>query len=153
MMQPAFPDDAGHDRGLPAAIGAGAALGLAALLFLTGCAPRTQPSAPPAGPRPKSTATIAIISPTPGERISGATLHVRIRLAGATIVQQTSTNLSPDKGHIHLSLDGKVVSMSYGVDQDVPVTPGAHLLTAEFVATDHFPFNPRVIKNVTFDVQ
>jgi hypothetical protein len=81
------------------------------------------------------------------------TLHVLIQLTGGTIVPQTSTDLSPDKGHIHLSLDGKVVTMSYGVEQDVPVTPGTHLLTAEFVATDHFPFNPRLIKTVTFDVQ
>jgi hypothetical protein len=141
--------------------GAVTALGLAVLLLLlAGCAARPQtPAAPqppgqqPAGPRPKSTAAIAITSPTPGERIAGTTLHVRIQLAGGTIVPQTSLELSPDKGHIHLSLDGKVVSMSYGVDQDVPVAPGAHLLTVEFVATDHFPFNPRVIKTVTFDVQ
>ena len=80
-------------------------------------------------------------------------LHVRIRLTGGEIVPQTSTQLSPDKGHIHLSLDGKVVSMSYGVEQDIRVTPGVHLLTAEFVATDHFPFNPRLISTVTFTVQ
>lgn len=72
---------------------------------------------------------------------------------GGTVVPQTSTDLKPDKGHIHLSLDGKVVSMAYGVEQDVTVTPGTHLLTAEFVATDHFPFNPRVLKTITFDVQ
>lgn len=151
MMHPAVPsDDARHGRGRSAVT----ALGLAVvLLLLAGCAARTQTaSTPPAGPRPKSTATIAITSPTPGERISGATLHVRIQLAGGTIVPQTSTDLSPNKGHIHLSLDGKVVSMSYGAEQDVPVTPGPHLLTAEFVATDHFPFNPRLIKTVTFDV-
>jgi hypothetical protein len=132
----------------------------AAALVLAGCAARPQTSsAPPAagqtpaGPRPKSTATIAITSPTPGERISGTTLHVRIQLSGGTIVQQTSTDLSPDRGHIHLSLDGKVVSMSYGVEQDVPVAPGPHLLTVEFVATDHLPFSPRLIKTVTFDAQ
>jgi hypothetical protein len=78
---------------------------------------------------------------------------VRIQLSGGTIVQQTSTDLSPDRGHIHLSLDGKVVSMSYGVEQDVPVAPGPHLLTVEFVATDHLPFSPRLIKTVTFDAQ
>lgn len=141
--------------------GGATALGLAVLLLLlAGCTGRTQTAVPPqspgqqpAGPRPKSTAAIAIASPAPGERISGTTLHVRIKLAGGTIVSQTSLELSPDKGHIHLSLDGKVVSMAYGVDQDVPVTPGPHLLTAEFVATDHFPFNPRVLKTVTFEVQ
>ncbi len=139
----------------------GAAVGLAAVvLVLAGCAARTPTASapqnlglPPAGPRPKSTATLAIVSPGPGERISGTTLRVRIQLAGGTIVPQTSTELSPDKGHIHLSLDGKVVSMAYGVEQDVPVTPGTHLLTSEFVATDHFPFSPRVLKTVTFDVQ
>jgi hypothetical protein len=43
--------------------------------------------------------------------------------------------------------------MAYGVEQDVAVTPGPHILLAEFVATDHFPFNPRVISTVTFTVK
>jgi len=80
-------------------------------------------------------------------------LHVRIRLTGGEIILQTSTQLSPDKGHIHLILDGKVVSMAYGVEQNMEVAPGLHLLQAEFVATDHFPFNPRVISAVTFTVK
>jgi len=138
-----------------------AALGMAVILLVSaGCTVRTPTASTPqasgqqpAGPRPKSTATVVIVSPTPGERIAGTTLHVRIQLTGATIVPQTSADLSPDRGHIHLSVDGKVVSMSYGVEQDVTVAPGTHLLTAEFVATDHFPFNPRVLKTVTFDVQ
>jgi hypothetical protein len=131
-----------------------------ALLVLAGCAARTQnaaapqsPGTPAPGPRPRSTSTITIVSPAPGEQLSGTALHVRIRLAGGTIVPQTSLNLTPDQGHIHLSVDGKVVSMAYGVEQDVTVEPGTHLLTAEFVATDHFPFNPRVLKTVTFDVR
>jgi hypothetical protein len=85
--------------------------------------------------------------------ISGTTLHVQLKLTGAEIVPQTSTDLSPDRGHIHLMLDGRVISMTYGVEQDVTVTPGVHLLQAEFVATDHFPFNPRVITAVTFTVR
>ena len=140
--------------------GAAVVMAVILMLLLSGCAPRTQtastlqaPGPQPAGPRPKSTAALAIVSPAPGERISGTTLHVRIQLTGGTIIPQTSADLSPDKGHVHLSVDGRVVSMAYGVEQDVPVTPGTHLLTAEFVATDHFPFNPRVLKTVTFDVQ
>ena len=129
--------------------------GLVLVLGLwTGCGARTgTASLPPAQARPRSTATLAFIAPAPGTVISGTTLHVRLRLAGAEIVPQTSTNLSPDKGHIHLILDGQVVSMAYGVEQDVPVTPGLHILQAEFVATDHFPFNPRVISTVTFTVR
>jgi len=85
--------------------------------------------------------------------VTGPVLHVRLQLTGAEIVPQTSTHLSPDKGHVHLLLDGRVVSMAYGIAQDVPVTAGTHLLQAEFVATDHFPFNPRVVTTVTFTDQ
>ena len=129
---------------------------IVAVMVAAGCggrAPTGSPAPQPSAPRPESAATLAIASPTPGEHVTGSTLHVRIRLTGGTIVPQTSTDLKPDKGHVHLSLDGKVVSMAYGVEQDVTVTTGTHLLTAEFVATDHFPFNPRVLKTVTFDVQ
>lgn len=133
-----------------------AAAVIVAAVSLVGCGSRTPTgsSAPqPARPRPQSTAALAIVAPAPGEHVAGATVHVSIRLTGATVVPQTSTDLKPDQGHIHLSLDGKVVSMAYGIDQEVAVTPGPHLLTAEFVATDHFPFNPRIVKTVTFDVQ
>jgi len=43
--------------------------------------------------------------------------------------------------------------MTYGLDQEVDVAKGAHLLQAEYVANDHFPFNPRVIVVSTIVVQ
>lgn len=132
------------------------AVGLAIILPVwMGCTPQTQTAGPaPASQiRPRSTATLALLWPSPGAMISGTTLHVQLKLTGAEIVPQTSTDLSPDRGHIHLMLDGRVISMTYGVEQDVTVTPGVHLLQAEFVATDHFPFNPRVITAVTFTVR
>ena len=130
--------------------------GLAAVLFWgTGCGGRTDTAAPTPAmqARPRSTAVLAFVTPSPGAVISGTTLHVRLKLTGAEIIPQTSTNLSPDKGHIPLALDGQVISMAYGVEQDVTVTPGPHILQAEFVATDHFPFNPRVLNTVTFTVR
>lgn len=130
-----------------------AAAAAAAAALLAGCSAKTQSSAPPAPERPSSTAKLTILSPAPGASISGKTLHVRLALTGAVIVPQTSTHLTPGRGHVHLLLDGRVVSMAYGLNQDVAVTPGPHLLQAEFVATDHFPFNPRVIATVTFTVQ
>ncbi len=76
-----------------------------------------------------------------------------MQLPGGTIVTTTSTKLTPDTGHVHLSLDGQVVSMTYGLVQSVSLrslAPGEHTLQAEFVAADHGPFNPRVTASVTF---
>lgn len=114
--------------------------------------PLPSPSPSHAKVRPSSTAQLEIVDPAAGASFAAGTVHVKLELTGATIVPQTSTNLKPDEGHIHLSLDGKIVSMTYGLEQDVPAAKGEHLLTAEFVATDHFPFNPRVVATTTFVV-
>jgi len=77
---------------------------------------------------------------------------VRFRLIGGKIVSFTSTRLVPNEGHIHLFLDGALVSMSHSLAKDLQVTPGVHRLQAEFVALDHGPFNPRVQAFVEFQV-
>lgn len=104
-------------------------------------------------PRPHSTATLAIVEPLPGVTISGATISIRLVLTGAKLVLQTSTRLVPDEGHIHVKLDGKLVSMTAGLEQQVPVTTGAHVIEAEFVANDHLPFNPRILTTLPFVVR
>jgi hypothetical protein len=113
--------------------------------------PRTVTLA--SGPRPASTATLSIVSPADGATVTGDDLEVIMQLPGGTIVTTTSTKLTPDTGHVHLSLDGRVVSMTYGLVQVVSVrslAPGEHTLQAEFVAADHGPFQPRVTASVTF---
>jgi hypothetical protein len=103
--------------------------------------------------RPSSTAQLLIASPSPGETVTGPTVHVKLDLQGATITKVVSTNLKPDEGHIHLRLDGRTITLLGSLEQDIPgVTPGPHLLEAEFVAADHGPFSPRVISSVTFTV-
>ena len=104
-------------------------------------------------PRPRSTATLAIVEPLPGVTISGATIQIRLALTGARLVVQTSTRLVSDEGHIHVKLDGQLVSMTAGLDQQVPVTTGPHVLEAEFVANDHLPFNPRILTTLPFVVR
>jgi hypothetical protein len=104
--------------------------------------------------RPASPAKLTIVSPTDGEQIHGSTVHVAVELAGAKIVQTTSTNVVPTEGHLHVSLDGEIVAMNFGLTDDVPnVTPGPHVLQVEFVASDHLPFDPRVIAQTTFEVK
>lgn len=103
------------------------------------------PSAPGAsGNRPSSPAVVTITMPTSGASIAGSTVHVVLSLTGAQIVSATTTNIQPDQGHLHLYVDNVLVSMNYGLEQDLPVHPGTYVLKAEFVAADHAPFNPRV---------
>lgn len=114
---------------------------------------RPKASPPPSGARPASTATINLTRPTAGQVVNGNELEVVMTLPGGTIIDTSSTTLTPDTGHIHLSLDGKLVSMTYGLVQVLDLrslTPGVHTLEAEFVAADHGPFDPRVIATVTF---
>ena len=133
---------------------AGAAIGLASMALLaaacSGGTAETGGSPTTAAARPSTTARLEIVSPTNGEEVKGDSVKVKLSLEGARIVPQTTTNLRPDEGHVHLLLDGQVVSMNYGLDDTIGVKPGQHVLRAEFVAADHRPFDPRVFTEVVF---
>lgn len=125
----------------------------ACLVVCAACAsePARRPAA--SSPRPRSTATITIEEPPPGAKMPPGPVRVRLRLDGGTISDVTSKDLTPTDGHVHLKLDGELVSMTYGLEQTVDVTePGTHVVEAEFVALDHGPFSPRVLAQSTFTV-
>lgn len=111
-------------------------------------------SSPPQ--RPASQAQLQVVSPAPGA-VVGGTVHIKFNLVGGTVVPaaQIKGPLRGDQGHIHVSVDDRLVSMAYGTEQDVPgLTPGLHRLQAEFVAIDHLPFKNRVVApTVLFTVQ
>ena len=104
----------------------------------------TPAISPTLGPRPSSPATVQIVEPANGATVVGTSVHVVLKLTGAKVVTATTTNVRADEGHVHLYLNGQIVSMNYGLEQDLPVTPGTYVFRAEFVAADHAPFNPRV---------
>ena len=94
------------------------------------------------------------MSPKQNQVIHGTTATLDVKLTGATIVAQTSTDLQPDEGHLHVILDDQLVSMTSSTESVLTgLTPGTHLLKVEFVANDHAPFDPRVIAAVTFEVK
>jgi hypothetical protein len=132
-------------------------LPLAAVLLLGACgggSSSASTTTAPSGARPSSTAKLSIVSPANGSVVHGSAVRVRLSLSGARIVKATSTVLRPDQGHVHLIMDGKLISMNYGLDDTIPgVPPGHHLLQAEFVANDHAPFDPRVIAVSSFRVK
>ena len=102
--------------------------------------------------RPTTPARLQILAPTPNET-TGQNVTVKLDLIGAKVVPQTTGPLRTDEGHVHVSLDGQLVSMAYGTDQELPnLSPGKHSLQAEFVAVDHAPFANKVVRGVLFDV-
>jgi hypothetical protein len=137
-----------------------AALALATLLLAAGAGSGSGSSgsaAPPAttalAARPASTAKLTILAPRNGQTIHGQTPEVRLGVTGAKIIAQTSTRIRPDQGHIHLLVDGKLVAMNYGLNEQLPkLNPGQHLVQVEFVAADHAPFEPRVLAQAAFNV-
>ena len=103
--------------------------------------------------RPSSPAKLTILSPDNGQAIKGSTVKVRLRLRDARIVRPTSQHITPTTGHVHVYLDDRIISMNYGLTDTIPnVSHGPHVLRVEFVASDHLPFDPRVVASAVFRV-
>ena len=103
--------------------------------------------------RPHTNAHLEILSPTPNQ-VTGPNLTLRFAVQGATVSPPDRNKIVPNEGHIHVSIDGKLVDMAYGVSTQVNgLSPGEHTLQAEFVANDHLPFANRVIAISIFTVR
>jgi hypothetical protein len=103
------------------------------------------------GKRPESPATISILAPKTGDVVRGGSTKLRMSLEGGKVVEPSVTEVTPTTGHIHVLLDGEVVSMDYGLSQTLnDLKPGTHSLRIEFVAADHAPFNPPVFDEIAF---
>jgi hypothetical protein len=103
--------------------------------------------------RPSSTGKLRIAAPRNGQIVSGSNLTLKLDLTGAKIVQATTTKVQPDQGHVHVMLDGKLISMNYQLSEKLPkLKLGTHLIQVEFVAADHLPFDPRVLTQAAFQV-
>jgi hypothetical protein len=115
-------------------------------------APTWVPKRQPSKGRPTTKARLAILSPIASSLVPSPVV-VRMRLVGGRLVPETVLRNRSDEGHIHVSLDGRLVAMVSALDARLPeVAPGRHVVTAEFVAADHGPFRPPVVVSVTFDV-
>lgn len=109
-------------------------------------------TAPAAAARPSSPAKLTIMSPRNGQTV-GERPELRLDLDGGKIVNQTTTRVQGDEGHIHLHVDGKLIDMNYGLRQRLPqLPPGQHVVVVEFVAADHAPFEPRILTQAAFEV-
>lgn len=138
----------------------GAVLAVALALLAGGCASdgsAVQTGTPPAsaiGPRPASQAVVGIVDPDNGATVPAEGARLKVSLTGATLTDVTSQDIAPDEGHLHVSVDGELISMTAGLSQTLPdLDPGRHTLRVEFVAADHLPFDPRVVTQGFFEVR
>ena len=130
---------------------------LALVLLAAASVACTGGSSGPTGtpqPRPSSPALLSILAPTDGEVVHGSSVELRVSLKDAKIVPASTNHIVPDEGHLHVILDQHLISMTEGLHQQITgLTAGTHLLQVEFVASDHAPFDPRVLTAVSFEVK
>jgi hypothetical protein len=100
-------------------------------------------------------AHLVILQPTPNQ-VTGPNVTLKFDVIGGTVLPppQVKGPLRGDQGHIHVSLDGKLVQMAYTTQTDITgLSPGPHSVQAAWVATDHLPFRNPVVAAVLFRVQ
>ncbi len=105
--------------------------------------------------RPSTDAKLIIVSPTPNQ-VTGPDVMAQFQVVGGTVLPpaQARGPLRGDQGHIHVSIDGRLVVMAYSDHAELSgLTPGPHALQASWVATDHLPFANKVVAAVLFQVQ
>ncbi|HEY1345935.1 MAG TPA: hypothetical protein VGF54_13170, partial [Streptosporangiaceae bacterium] len=68
------------------------------------------PSGPPTSPRPGGAARLTVITPANGAVIHARTVHVKVRLTGASTENPATTQALP--GYVHLYLDSKIISIA-----------------------------------------
>lgn len=101
--------------------------------------------------RPASPVQVTLVTPTNGEVVHGSSVHVVVSITGGTVTPNYSTHISPTVGHVHLYMNKQLVYMSYTLVQDLPVNTGTeYSMYAEWVASDHFPFDPRDVTATIF---
>jgi hypothetical protein len=103
------------------------------------------------GHRPATPVKITLLSPTSGEVVHGTTVVVRVSIIGGVVTSATTSDITPTKGHVHLYLNNQLIYMQYTLSQPITVKPGLeYTMYAEFVAQDHFPFDPRDVTPTIF---
>lgn len=79
-------------------------------------------------------AHVSITAPHDGATVPAGD-DIQVRLAVTSL----------GSGHVHLSVDGVVVSMSSSLSTSITLEPGPHTIEAELVSAAHRPLSPRVI--------
>jgi cytochrome c oxidase assembly factor CtaG len=109
-----------------------------------------------AGPPPPTRARLEVVEPRDGQVVPSSHVSVGLRVlqpADGGVAWSPVSLLSPTQGHIHVYVDGRLVSMSLQPSLVVQVPPGRHAITVEYVASDHRSFSPPVVVRRQITIQ
>jgi hypothetical protein len=101
------------------------------------------------GPTPVAAPDVRlrIVTPTDNSTVAAdAPVDVRVEIDGGKLTTSTKQT-APNVGHLHVSVDGSIVSMPGTPNVTVELTPGRHLIVVEFVTADHQPFSPPITRS------
>ena len=97
-------------------------------------------------PRPVAAPNVGlkIVAPSDGAVVpAGQPVDVEVDLTGGKLTTSTSQS-APNVGHLHVSVDGSIVSMPGAPVAPVELKPGPHTIVVEFVTASHQPFAPPI---------
>lgn len=100
--------------------------------------------------RPTTGANLTIVRPEANETFDSTEIPVEVDIEGGIITDAATIENVEGEGHIHISIDGKLTSMTGEEEQTIEVEPGEHEIEVEYVANDHAPFCTRVVKRAQF---
>lgn len=112
-----------------------------------------QPAQIPCKDRPLTQGSVTVTGPSQDQVFASQDLPLKIDLQGGEIAPVASTSNQEGQGHLHISIDGRLASMTAEADQTLQVPPGKHELEVEYVANDHAPFCKRIADRVRFTVE
>lgn len=91
-------------------------------------------------------AEVAFASPRDGATVPAAEpVAVEIRLTGGELAAPPSGS----GGHLHIFVDGSVISMPSTTTAEVTLEPGEHELKVEYVDIQHASYDPPVSNTIT----
>lgn len=93
-------------------------------------------------------AAITIESPAAGDTVpANDPLQLTVDLQGGRLTAENASD-DPRDGHLHVYVDGELISMPTTATPEVELEPGLHEITVEFTQADHRSFEPRILDTV-----
>jgi hypothetical protein len=97
--------------------------------------------------------SLEVVSPTEGEVFNSTMVPFEVSVIGGRFAEETTLQNRPGEGHLHIAVDGRIISMTGEASGEIHLASGTHVLTFDLSANDHSPFCPQVQETRTVKVE